>query len=212
MNDYEQFLLLARSRRSVRKFSEHAVSRENVVRVLEAASWAPSNHNRQPWKFIVLEDRSQITRLAEAIRAELSQKLKSLPQVASGYIGEFGDYATFFSGAPVLIAVLHKRPVSFSATLLQGVPHPDLVSGEPLSAAMAVQNLLLAAHALGLGSCAMTAPLVVCDLILGELKPPPGHELTCFVALGYPDEKPAESRRKSIEQIAEFRKDGDRSK
>ncbi len=207
MNDYEHFLLLAESRRSIRKFSEQGVSREDILRVLEAARWAPSNHNRQPWKFIVWEDRSRIARLAESIRAELSQKLTTLPKVASGYTGEFGSYATFFAGAPVLIAVLHKRPVSFSAALLQGVDHPDLVSGEPLSAAMAVQNLLLAAHALGLGSCVMTAPLIVCDLILRELKPPPGHELTCLVVLGFADEQPAEPRRKSIEQIAEFKDD-----
>ncbi len=205
MNDYEHFLSLAQSRRSVRKFAERKVSREDILRVLEAARWAPSNHNRQPWKFIVLADPRQITQLAEAIRGELSQKLKSLPQVASAYTSEFANYATFFAGAPVVIAVLHKKPVSFSAALLQGVDHPELVSGEPLSAAMAVQNLLLAAHALGLGSCVLTAPLIVGDLLSRELKLPPGHELTCLVALGYADGKPAEPRRKNIEQIAEFR-------
>ncbi|SPE59141.1 putative Nitroreductase family protein [Verrucomicrobia bacterium] len=211
MNDYEQFLLLARSRRSVRKFSEQPVGRENLLRVLEAARWAPSNHNRQPWKFIVLENRSQIVGLAEAIRTELSQKLKSLPPVVSGYTSEFADYATFFSGAPVVIVVLHRRPVSFSAALLRDAAHPDLVSGEPLSAGMAVQNLLLAAHAVGLGSCVMTAPLIVGGLIVRELEPPPGYELTCLVALGYADERPPGPRRKSIEQIAEFREDTNRS-
>ncbi len=205
MNDYEQFLLLAQSRRSVRKFSEQIVSREDILRVLEAARWAPSNHNRQPWKFIVLEDRRKLTRLAEEIRAELSQKLKSLPEVASGYTGELANYATFFADAPVLIAVVHKRPVSFSAALLEGVAHPDLVSGEPLSAAMAVQNLLLAAHALGLGTCVMTAPLILGDLMHRELNLPPGHELTCLVALGYADERPSTPRRKSVEQISEVR-------
>ncbi len=205
---YDDFLSLVRTRRSVRKFSGRAVSRENILQVLDAARWAPSNHNRQPWRFLVLEDRRQIERLAEVIRAELFQKLKSLPEVASGYSPEFADYATFFSGAPVLIAVLHKRPVSFSAALLEGVAHPDLVSGEPLSVAMAVQNLLLAAHALGLGSCVMTAPLIVGELVLRELKPPPSHDLTCLVAFGYASEKPAEPRRKNIEQITEFREDG----
>jgi nitroreductase len=208
MNEYEDFLALVQSRRSVRKFSDRSVSRDDILRVLEAARWAPSNHNRQPWRFMVLEDRNQIAGLAEAVKAELSKKLKSLPEVASGYAGELAHYATFFSGAPVLIAVLHKRPVSFSAGLLNGVAHPDLVSGEPLSAAMAVQNLLLAAHTIGLGSCIMTAPLIVQDLVLCELKPPSGYEMTCFVALGYGDEKPVQPRRKSIEQITEFREDG----
>ena len=160
----------------------------------------------------MLLDRSQINQLAEVVRTELAHKLKSLPQVASGYSVEFAHYATFFSSAPVLIVVLHKKPVSFSAGLLKGLDHPDLVSGEPLSAAMAVQNLLLAAHTLGLGTCVLTAPLIVSDVLRGELKPPPGHELSCLVALGYADEKTVPPRRKSVEQIAEFRDACERDK
>ena len=207
---YEDFISLARSRRSIRKFSEQPVSREHLLRVLEAARWAPSNHNRQPWRFVVLENRDQIARLAESVGAGLSHKLKSLPQSVSGYLGEFAHYATFFSGAPILITVLHKLPVGFSDALLKNVSHPDLVSGEPLSAAMAVQNLLLAAHSLGLGACVLTAPLLVREAVIRELNIPAGFELTCVVALGYPGEEPAPPRRKSIEQISEFRQDGER--
>jgi len=210
MNDYEQFLALAQSRRSVRKFSGRGVSRETLLRVLETARWAPSNHNRQPWRFIVLEDRSRIARLAETVRAELSERLKSLPAVASGYASEFAYYATFFSGAPVLLLVLHKQPASFTNDLLKGLPHPELVSGEPLSVAMSVQNLLLAGHALGLGSCVLTAPLIVSEAVDREMKLPKGYDLTCFVALGYSDEAPTQPRRKSIEQIAEFTQDAGR--
>ena len=106
-----------------------------------------------------------------------------------------------------MIVVLHKKPVGFSAALLRGVEHADLVNGEPLSAAMAVQNLLLATHALGLGSCMLTAPLIARDLLDRDLNLPSGYDLTCFVALGYPAETPTEPRRKSIEQIVEFRED-----
>ena len=91
----------------------------------------------------------------------MSEKLKSLPEAAAAYAGEFMHYATFFAGAPVLLVVLHKRPVSVSAPVLAGLKNPELVSGEPLSVAMAVQNLLLAAQALGLGTCVLTGPLLV---------------------------------------------------
>ena len=60
MSDYEQLMGLIRSRRSIRRFSERVVSRDDLMRLLEAAGWAPSNHNRQPWKFVILEDRQQI--------------------------------------------------------------------------------------------------------------------------------------------------------
>jgi nitroreductase len=205
MSDYDRLLELIRSRRSIRQFSDRAVSRDDLARLLEAARWAPSNHNRQPWRFLVIEDKQQIARLAEIVIQGLSEKLKLLPEAAAAYAGEFTHYATFFSNAPVLWVVLHKQPVSVSAPLLAGLKNPDLVSGEPLSAAMAVQNLLLAAQALGLGTCVLTGPLLVREAWAGGLALPASHDLTCLVALGHPAESPAPPRRKTIEQIVEFR-------
>jgi nitroreductase len=95
---------------------------------------------------------------------------------------------------------------------LAGLKNPDLISGEPLSAAMAVQNLLLVAQSLGLGTCVLTGPLLAHGVLAGALKLPAGHDLTCLVALGHPAESPAPPRRKSIEQIAEFRNNDRRPK
>jgi nitroreductase len=210
MTEYEELMELIRTRRSVRRFSAQAVSRDDILRLVEAARWAPSNHNRQPWRFIVLEDKEEITELAERVGTKLSEKLRSLPPALSGYVGDFAHYATFFSQAPVLVVVLHKRPISLSSALLKGSSQPELVSGEPLSAAMAVQNLLLAAQTLGLGGCVLTAPLIVQEVVLDALNPPTGYEVTCLVAIGYPGETPPQPRRKSIEQITEFRNNGNR--
>ena len=205
MNNYEELLNLIRSRRSIRRFLDRPVSRADLMRLFEAASWAPSNHNRQPWRFLVIEDRLQIAGLADAVGRALSVKMKSLPESASAYVGEFVHYATFFSNAPVLLVVLHKQPVSVSAPVLVGLKNPDLVSGEPLSVAMAVQNLLLAAQTLGLGTCVLTGPLLVQDALIEALALPAGHDLTCLVAVGHPAESPPPPQRKTIEQIAEFR-------
>ena len=201
---YDQFLGLMQARRSIRRFSERAVSGDDLARLFEAARWAPSNHNRQPWRFLVLEDKPQINRLAETVRQNLSQKLKTLPEAAASHLAEFTQYATCFANAPVLLVVLHKRPVTISASLLAGLKHPELVSGEPLSAAMAVQNLLLAAQALGLGTCVLTGPLLVPEALAAELTLLAGHEMTCLVALGHPAETPPPPRRKTVEQIVEF--------
>jgi nitroreductase len=205
MSDYDQLLELIRARRSIRRFSDRAVSREDIFRLLEAARWAPSNHNRQPWRFLVIEDQKQIRQLAGTVSQGVSEKTKSLPEMAAEYIRQFEQYATFFANAPVLLAVLHKHPVSVSAPVLAGLKNPDLISGEPLSVAMAVQNLLLAAHSLRLGTCVLTGPLLAQDALAGALDLPAGHDLTCLVALGHPAESPAPPRRKTIEQIVEFR-------
>jgi len=210
MNEYEQLMGVIRARRSIRRFSARAVTRDQILRLIEAARWAPSNHNRQPWRFVVVEDRRELTQLAERVGARLSEKLKSLPRTASGYADEFAAYATFFAQTPVLLVVLHKGPLGLSRSLLEGLRHPELVSGEPLSVAMAVQNLLLAAQALGLGSCVLTAPLIAEEVIAGALDLPAGYDITCLVALGYPDESPPQPRRKSVEQIIDFRNDSTR--
>ena len=115
MSDYDRLLELIRARRSIRRFSDRAVDRDDIARLLEAARWAPSNHNRQPWRFLVIEDKPQINQLAETVGQSLSEKLKSLPEAAAAYAGEFTHYATFFAEAPVLLVVLHKQPVSVSA-------------------------------------------------------------------------------------------------
>jgi len=207
MTSYDRLVAVFRSRRSIRRFAERAVSREDMLRLLEAARWAPSNHNRQPWKFVVIEDRQAIQALAGSVGQSLAVKLKSLPPVASAYAREFVDCATVFGNAPSLIVALHKRPVRVSAALLERVSNPTLVSGEPLSVAMAVQNLVLAAHTLGLGACVLTAPLVVGEVLSATLALPAGFDVTCFVALGHPAESPEPPRRKTLEQIVEFRDD-----
>jgi len=209
--DYKLLLELLRARRSVRRFADQPVSRDDLARLLEAARWAPSNHNRQPWRFLVLDDRERIRGLAKAVGQALAAKLKLLPSLASAYSGDLAHYATLFAQAPVLIVALHKRPVSVSAVLLEGVPNPGLVSGEPLSVAMAVQNLLLAAQALDLGACVMTAPLLVPETVAGALRLPAGHDLTCFIALGHPAESPEPPRRKKLEHCCEYIDDDDRT-
>jgi len=98
---------------------------------------------------------------------------------------------------------MHKRPTAFTQAAAGHVRNAELVSGEPLSAAMAVQNLLLAAHALGLGACVMTAPLLAHE-VFGSLPGlPTGFEITCLVALGRPAERPDAPRRKNIRQVLE---------
>ncbi len=204
--DPEDLLALMRSRRSVRRFTGETPPREVVETLIEAARWAPSNHNRQGLRFIVFLDREEIARLARDVRSSLLDKVKAGPALLSSLGDEFVENASWFGDAPVLILVLHKRPVAVGRSLLEGTSSPPLVSGEPLSAAMAVENMLLMARALGLGACVLTAPLLAREVVEGIPDLPPGHEATCFVAVGYAAEDPAAPRRKPIQQLVEFRK------
>ena len=203
MITYDQLLELIATRRSIRRFADRAVAREDLTKLLDAARWAPSNHNRQPWRFLIIEDRERIRDLAGQVREGMETKLKALPEVAAVHAAGLVQYGTFFAAAPVLIVAMHKLPIAAAAALWETTQHPELVSGEPLSVAMAMQNLLLAAHALGLGTCVMTAPLLA-DHLAGTLRVPPGFAITSLIAVGHPEGISPPPRRKTLEQIVEF--------
>jgi len=204
MIDFQAVCELLRSRRSIREFDSRRPDRDRVRRLIEAACWAPSNHNRQGWKFIVFEDPRTIARLASDVRGCLVGRLAQAPPAAARHAEEVLGFSTGFAKAPVVILAMHKHSAAVGDALLAGATGP-LASGEALSTAMAVQNLLLAAHAMGLGACVMTAPLLAGEVwsALGDL--PTGFEPTCLVALGYPAGIPAPPRRKPLEHVLEFR-------
>ncbi len=207
MIDYPQLLELLRARRSVRRFADRPLDRGDILRLLEAARWAPSNHNRQPWRFLVLEDRARIAALAAAVARSLADKFTRMPPVVAEHGQDFVRHATLFGSASAVLVALHRRPVSLAASLLADVPNPSLASGEPLSTAMAVQNLLLAATALGLGACVLTGPLLAPEALAAALALPAGCDLTCLVALGWPAEDPAAPARKAPGQFTVFEAD-----
>jgi coenzyme F420-0:L-glutamate ligase / coenzyme F420-1:gamma-L-glutamate ligase len=201
----DEILRVIKSRRSVRSFTRDPVPREKVETLIEAASWAPSNHNRQGWKFIVFEDSRTIRGLAERVREFVKQSAQQAPRLAAGHQEELIRLAGEFDRAPVMILVMHKKSLSIARSILASAAHED-VSGELISAAMACQNLLLAAHAMGLGACIMTAPLLAGPVWTSLDSLPANFEPTCVIALGYPAELSNPPRRKKIEQIVEYRR------
>lgn len=202
--NYQEFLELIRSRRSVRQFSSRQLTHSQIDALIEAARWAPSNHNRQGWKFIVFQDAEMIAGLAEQIRGSLGRSLPAAHRLLAGHAEEIAHFAGVFDQAPVVILAMHKISAAVGK-LLPVSAAGGLVSGEAISTAMACQNILLAAHAMGLGACVMTAPLLAAEVwnAAGDL--PAGFEPTCLIAAGYPAVTPTPPRRKSLEQIVEYR-------
>ena len=181
------------SRRSIRRYRPEPVPQGLIVRLLEAACWAPSAHNRQPWRFTVIADAEVKERLARAMGARLRADLErdGLPpeviekDVARSYVR--------ITGAPVVILV--------ALTLADMDVYPDPRRSQAewtmavQSVAMAVQNLLLAAHAEGLGACWMCAPLFCPDAVKAALDLPEDWQPQALITLGYPAEVPKEKGR-----------------
>jgi nitroreductase len=191
------FLDVLRARRSVRRFRDEPIGREILGRLVEAASWAPSASNRQDWEFVVVVSREVKAQLAAAVR----ERWRSLTD--DGAVGEaLGGYAhnfDWFADAPAVVVVTARAPEAFLSALCG--ERAGRVAGAATAAAMAAQNLMLAAQALGLGSCCLTGALAAEDELSHVLGLGRRREIVCLVAVGHPDEFPEAPARKPVEQI-----------
>ncbi|UCF16034.1 MAG: nitroreductase family protein [Phycisphaerales bacterium] len=202
--DFESYLEFVMSRRSIRKYTNEKVDRIQIERLIEAACWAPSSHNRQGWKFIVFENHERIKELAEETRQFVRKALANTSRLMASQTDDLIHYSGAFDRAPVVVLVMHKKIPAMSKSMLSAATS-ELVSGEVISAAMACQNLLLAANSMGLGACVMTAPLLAGTVWNSLEDLPPGYEFTCLITVGHPSEAPSAPRRKKLKHVVEYR-------
>ena len=175
-----------RERRSIRKYQSRTVPHELIEQVLVAAGWAPSAHNAQPWRFIVLADESVKRELAEAMAESWAADM------AKDDLNIEADKRKVrverFATAPVLIlACLTMDGMDNFSDEKRQKCERDLAM-QSLGAAL--QNLLLAAHAKGLGACWFCAPGFCKETVRKVLKIPDEVEPEALIAMGYPAEKP----------------------
>jgi coenzyme F420-0:L-glutamate ligase / coenzyme F420-1:gamma-L-glutamate ligase len=184
-----------RQRRSIRKYQPRPVAQKIVLEVLEAAGWAPSAHNSQPWQFIVLQNISIKKRLADAMADAWVKDLQRDDITVEA--GKRAERVERFTTAPVLIlACLTIDGLRKFPDLERQICERDLAVQ---SFGAALQNLLLAAHTKGLGACWFCAPAFCKETVRKILKIPDAVEPQAFVAMGYPAEKPQIPVKKLLE-------------
>jgi F420 biosynthesis protein FbiB-like protein len=175
---------LIQTRRSIRRYQPTPVPAEVLDRLLTAALWAPSAHNRQPWRFVRLTEAGVKARLAAAMAARLrADRLADGDAPEAVEADATKSYARIATAPAVIVAAL---------TLADMDRYPDARRAQAeqvmavQSVAMAVQNLLLAAHAEGLGACWMCAPLFCPDTVAQALALPAEWQAQALITLGYP--------------------------
>jgi F420 biosynthesis protein FbiB-like protein len=192
-----------RSRRSVRRFQSRPVPEKTLRKVLETASWAPSSHNRQPWRFAVVQSPAARSSLAEAMGGEFQSDL-----IKDGVSPEDADRQVDRSQSRI-----REAPAAVLVCLdpSQGDVYPDQARQEAeflmgvQSTALAGGYLLLAAHAVGLAGVWMCAPLFAQNAIRASLDLPEPWQPQSLVLLGYPLSWPEPRPRKPLEEIAIYR-------
>jgi len=183
-----------KERRSIRKYQTKSVPKEMIEAVLDAAGSAPSAHNAQPWRFVVLVDPAAKRRLADAM-----ERVWTADMAKDGVAAKSEEVrlrVERLASAPALIlACLCMDDMKVQPDVERQAVEHDLGLQ---SLAAAVENLLLAAHSLGLGACWFCAPAFCKDAVRETLHIPAEVEPQALVAVGYPAEKPAATSRKKV--------------
>lgn len=197
--DDDFFWRLVQGRRSIRRYQSRSVPHALLKRILTAATWAPSAHNRQPWRFCVIESDTGKQALSQAMGERWRRDL-----TADGADFDFIERR---------VSVSHARITGAAALVMAAVSleemdvYPDALRAEAewlmavQSTALACQNLLLAAHHYGLGACWMCAPLFVPDTVRGILNLPETWRPQALITLGYPAEVRTKERLSLGERI-----------
>jgi nitroreductase len=157
-------------RRSIRKYTDEAVGEDKLLKVLEAARIAPSAKNRQCWNYIVVKDRALLKRLGEA----------------TGYNP---DITAYEKASYILVLCADPEMSSKRDNKLYYLT----------DAGISMQQLVLAATALGLGTCWVAG--FVEQPVKELLKIPDNIKVVAITPLGYPDEKPSKRERKPMSEM-----------
>ena len=165
-----------KGRRSIRAFKNEDISSETVEKLIDAARWAPSAGNIQPWEFIIVRNPEIKRNLA---KAALNQ--------------------SFIEEAPVVIVVCADEVRSSQG---YGVRGKTLYCIQDTAAA--TQNIHLAAYSLGLGTCWVGAFNE--EEARKILEIPQGVRPVAIIPVGYPAEKPPARNRRPLNQIIHYEK------
>lgn len=190
------------SRRSIRRYRPEPVPHQIVEDLLQAAIWSPSAHNRQPWRFAVVETQTQKVQLAQAMGARLRRDLTADDVPVDVIEADAGRSYSRITNSPVLI-LLCLSMVDMDVYADERRNHQEYIMTVQ-SVAMAGQNILLAAHDFGLGACWMCAPLFCPDVVKDTLKLPDDWQPQALLTVGYPAET-REKTRKPLEMSVIWR-------
>ena len=200
-----------RARRSVRRFTAEVPDRALIERALAAATSAPSASNKQPWRFLVVTNRERVARAGAAVREAVERVSRHVPPALQPAFRAYGDYFTRFESAPVVIVALFRTLTVLSNLVDARLAEDDVAriaimerDSGLIGTALALQNLMLMAHTLGLGTSGMTGPLLAADALREIFEITPSWEIAALVPLGFPAEVPPSTTRKPVSRVVEW--------
>jgi nitroreductase len=191
------------SSRALRRFRPDPIPEDIIYQLLDAAIRAPTGHNRQDWRFVIVTDPAAKQKMQEwSERAwtmafaeyPTTEAIDALPKTARLSIRGVYDLAHNLAAVPLIVVVCGLKGIHSSP------------GGSHFPAA---QNMLLAARALGLGGSIFNLPMVGGRELYELLGVPESNEIYCVVPIGYPIDKPGPLNRKPVKKVAYLEKFGE---
>ncbi|WP_172256885.1 nitroreductase family protein [Saccharibacillus deserti] len=176
-----------RTRRSVGAVKNEEVPREQIERILEAGTWAPNHRKTEPWRFFVLQGDGRSKLAAAMADTEAAEKgLNPSPEEREELLASANKKVL---RAPVIIAVG-----------CDPVESPKIIPlEETLAVGSAIQNMLLEAHSLGLGTVWRSGSLCYHPLMAERFGLGANGQMLGFIYVGYPDREPGQGTREPFE-------------
>ena len=201
-------------RKSVRNYKEGIVPKEDIIKLLEVATEAPSPKHQQNWHFVVVQNKDVINKIVEVV-SKSHEHIASLikdEKKATNYMKLLPYYVNFKDASCVILVYAKEyfmieekilRENNVSEDIIKVIKSPE-AGAQGIGAA--VQNILLAATEMGYGTCYLTGPshakIEIEEIIAFEK---PEYTLMSLVSLGIPaDETPEKPRRKPLEEVITF--------
>ncbi len=198
-----EFFEVVHTQRSIRTFKPDPVPEEELWKMLDAAIRAPSGSNTQPWGFLVVRDDAKRQAIARAVLAEAGdleerrQEALQLDPTRQRMRLASLAFRENVASAPVLIIPCLVAPTS---------PTTDITSLHAGSSIYgAVQNMMLAARALGIGTVLTTFDMSIEDTIREEFGLPDDAQPVAVIPVGYPDgQRFGPTTRKPVETVTHW--------
>ena len=188
------FFEIINTRKTIRKYTNEIPPLEAIKKIADAGRLAPCATNTQNWEFIAIYNSAIKEKMAQAVENKFEEFQNIITdETDKNKINGYKFYSMFFKKAPVVFAIIEKPRTSTMLYILQKTGmNPDEIQkydnrSSILSMGAAIENMSLCAHALGLGTCWMCAPLVAQKEFGEILNINDGEKVVSLLTVGYPD-------------------------
>jgi len=195
-------LKLIKNRKSIRKYKNKKIPNRVLKRIIEAIIWSPSVHGIQPWKLFIVRSRDKIIKIVKILRFKAEK--------FGGTLGtSLYSSADIIDNSQIVIIVYNLKKLTELVSNTRFFRKIDRYYvkiahiTEIESVAAAIQNMILTAEELKIGSCWLTTPLF-CEHEINKILNAGDSELIAIITLGYADEEGHRSRRRIISHMIKY--------